>query len=653
MKYFLCLCATFFSFFFLLSPTTFAADASSVDIGNFELKIDPGFATTYDIRSIPDLDLFVTYTITRSGVKEKPITAPTMKMQSRCPAGYTNCVKFADHIPVTGLTAYDSVQVNTIVIDWGPYLKGTVTQTSSQKAEAVLLPGTSTATYTYTFTPIVENICDANKYEAGAAYIKRASRVCNAKSDCVAKLAQENGQSTITCVPEKLACPNIVAGVEPANPTPSQEIKLKLKDVDGDYYVFAMDSKNINRRDKGKIIAGQGELSLGKFANEGDWTVGIEKLGSGDPQRCTNIAAKVSIKTEASRTAALTNPNLDTSKAAKVCGDLSYTTDPGPYNQIPEGNNKIAFTFSGPKIVDGTYYSIKQNRSSSWLFALTSDTVQAKDGKVTVTITPRGDANNGEILFKLGTHAFTLYSGSAPSFVPVCSEVKYTIGAPNDKACRVTVSPVKPKVGDSLCVKFFNAQAGSYNLKIIGGGNLGTIDINNQGIGQKIIPSFGAPANVRLGLESTFVSKVAGEYCTSAVIPISASDGSPAVTDPQCEDAPPPDDGNLVMGPTANGAGISCTGGVQTAIGCVPTEPSAFINGALKFLAGAGGGVALLLMISGSFQMIMSGGSADELKKGREQFIAALTGLLFIIFSITLLRIIGVDILQIPGFALK
>ncbi len=91
-------------------------------------------------------------------------------------------------------------------------------------------------------------------------------------------------------------------------------------------------------------------------------------------------------------------------------------------------------------------------------------------------------------------------------------------------------------------------------------------------------------------------------------------------------------------------------GGVLTAIGCVPTEPKAFIGGVMGFAAGAGGGIALLLMIMGAFQMIASAGNPETIKKGREQFVAAFLGLLFIILSVTILRIIGVDILNIPGF---
>ncbi len=110
---------------------------------------------------------------------------------------------------------------------------------------------------------------------------------------------------------------------------------------------------------------------------------------------------------------------------------------------------------------------------------------------------------------------------------------------------------------------------------------------------------------------------------------------------------------------------ISCTGkectnanskcpdgqpGVNTALGCIPTQPKDLINGLFRFAASAGGGIALLLMIFGAFQMIASAGNPDTLKKGRDQFTSAVIGLLFVIFATLLLQIIGLDILGLPGF---
>lgn len=97
--------------------------------------------------------------------------------------------------------------------------------------------------------------------------------------------------------------------------------------------------------------------------------------------------------------------------------------------------------------------------------------------------------------------------------------------------------------------------------------------------------------------------------------------------------------------------GQFCDGtGIKTAIGCIPTELNQFIPAFLRYAYAIGGGIALLLMIIGAFQMITSAGNPEAIKKGKEQFVAAATGLLFIVLSTAILHIIGVDILSIPGF---
>lgn len=94
----------------------------------------------------------------------------------------------------------------------------------------------------------------------------------------------------------------------------------------------------------------------------------------------------------------------------------------------------------------------------------------------------------------------------------------------------------------------------------------------------------------------------------------------------------------------------SSDGGIKTALGCIPTSPALLTQSLLKFGAGIGGGLAFLMMIYASFLMITSAGNPDNLKKAHDQFINAVIGLLFIIFAVMLLKVIGVDILQIPGF---
>lgn len=90
--------------------------------------------------------------------------------------------------------------------------------------------------------------------------------------------------------------------------------------------------------------------------------------------------------------------------------------------------------------------------------------------------------------------------------------------------------------------------------------------------------------------------------------------------------------------------------GFKTAIGCIHTTPKVLVQDVLTFATGIGGGLAFIMMLFGAFQMLTSGGNPQNLQGGRDVFQNAIIGLLFIIFSILLMKIIGIDILSLPGF---
>lgn len=98
---------------------------------------------------------------------------------------------------------------------------------------------------------------------------------------------------------------------------------------------------------------------------------------------------------------------------------------------------------------------------------------------------------------------------------------------------------------------------------------------------------------------------------------------------------------------------VSCanSGGVYTGLGCIQADLSGFIT---KTLLGWGIGLAsifaLLCIIYSAFQLQTSRGNAEKIKKAQELLTSCIMGLMLIIFSIFILRVIGVGILQIPGF---
>lgn len=93
--------------------------------------------------------------------------------------------------------------------------------------------------------------------------------------------------------------------------------------------------------------------------------------------------------------------------------------------------------------------------------------------------------------------------------------------------------------------------------------------------------------------------------------------------------------------------------GIYTAVGCVSTSVTSD-NGMIAQLVriglGLAGGLALLMILAGGFIYSTSQGDPRKANEAKELITSAVMGLLFIIFSVTLLQFIGVSILQIPGF---
>lgn len=92
--------------------------------------------------------------------------------------------------------------------------------------------------------------------------------------------------------------------------------------------------------------------------------------------------------------------------------------------------------------------------------------------------------------------------------------------------------------------------------------------------------------------------------------------------------------------------------GVWTGMGCIKANVQSFIQDTLlSWGVGLAGGVSMLCIIYSAFMMQTSGGNAEKVKKAQQLLTACITGLMLIIFSVLILRIIGVGILRIPGFS--
>jgi hypothetical protein len=90
---------------------------------------------------------------------------------------------------------------------------------------------------------------------------------------------------------------------------------------------------------------------------------------------------------------------------------------------------------------------------------------------------------------------------------------------------------------------------------------------------------------------------------------------------------------------------------VATAFFDFSTDPKQFTSDLLRIILGISGAIALGVIIRAGYEVMMSKGDPEKLQQARERLTSAVVGLLFIIFSLVILEIIGVDILRIPGFS--
>lgn len=109
-----------------------------------------------------------------------------------------------------------------------------------------------------------------------------------------------------------------------------------------------------------------------------------------------------------------------------------------------------------------------------------------------------------------------------------------------------------------------------------------------------------------------------------------------------------PTDTPLSVAPVCdkNGDYFEC----PSALGPINTNPTLLIKSLFGIILSLSGGIALLLIIYSGFSMMVSQGDPEKVKGAKETMTSAVVGLLFIIFSLVILQLIGFTVLRIPGF---
>lgn len=90
--------------------------------------------------------------------------------------------------------------------------------------------------------------------------------------------------------------------------------------------------------------------------------------------------------------------------------------------------------------------------------------------------------------------------------------------------------------------------------------------------------------------------------------------------------------------------------GIWTAVGCIDQDPKGMITKLVNIGIGVLGGIFLLRVLAAGFTLTISQGDVKKTSEAKEMLTESVIGVLFILFSVTMLQFIGAGVLKIPGF---
>lgn len=91
-------------------------------------------------------------------------------------------------------------------------------------------------------------------------------------------------------------------------------------------------------------------------------------------------------------------------------------------------------------------------------------------------------------------------------------------------------------------------------------------------------------------------------------------------------------------------------GEMATELGCIPSDPIRFAQFIYNFGIGLVGVVAFMFLIYGSYVLTVSQGRPEAVSNGKDYIRYSIIGLVFAVLGILFVRIVIVQILQVPGF---
>ena len=378
----------------------------------------------------------------------------------------------------------------------------------------------------------------------------------------------------------------------------------------------------------------------------------------------------------------LTQPGIAHAAPSCMSDNIDFVGSPPP-SEITSPSYSFSFTVEG--LDANTMYTLSRLSTSTNLQSVAS--VQSNnDGKASFTVSnalafPSENDPNAPEYTKYTYYSFLLSGPGIGNWTSdYCDLWEYKLT--DSLTCTANSIRIFQERGGKRCyyqegtsgscldTKSQIMFAGTDIYRFAGPYN-GTIQLNvtqnATSIGQHNLTAVNGTTNV-VGL--TFPEGTYTAYLEKPGSPLNLC-SNPFFVSPECDptlcldsvDAAPgslgPDKFNLceqVKDPTAQQKCMQCAGGadgqegIWTAVGCIKRQPEEIVSRFIRLGVSMGGGVALLMILAAGFTLTISQGNAQKTAQAKEMITAAVTGLLFIIFSITILQFIGFSILKIPGF---
>ena len=166
------------------------------------------------------------------------------------------------------------------------------------------------------------------------------------------------------------------------------------------------------------------------------------------------------------------------------------------------------------------------------------------------------------------------------------------------------------------------------------------LDYSNEKCMAEFGVDYGCSAQLKAGSTCDASDDLAGTYYQVHCYKYDTSGnggGGGGGDDWEDEDVGEPCTGNFLVGYLVGGPTYA---GINSGIGCIPTNWKDLSGWALSLALGFGGAIAILLIMVGGYKVMTSQGDPEKLEDGKGTLTAAISGLIFIILSVTIYQIV-------------